>query len=89
MALKVIDKINSTLKFLHRKNNYLAVTVGKKINKKLNANCAKWMKSILPATKKKLLIFKTEVESLNWLKDRINQPINSTFFKCFTYFCPS
>ena len=41
MALKVIDKINSTLKFLHRKSNYLAVTVGKKINKKLNANCAK------------------------------------------------
>ena len=30
MALKVIDKINSTLKFLHRKSNFLAATLGKK-----------------------------------------------------------
>ena len=40
MALKVINKNNSRLTFLHRKNNFLAATLHKE-NEELNPNCAK------------------------------------------------
>ena len=84
MALRVIEKINSRLKFLYRKNRFLDVPLCR-----LLPNLSKKLKDKLQVTQNKCIRFCLKLQSsehisnehfhkLNWL------PINQRFQQCVT-----
>ena len=89
MVLKVTNKANSRLKFLHRKNKFLTPTLRRLLCNALiephfDYASSAWYPNLTH-------IFKNEFESLNWLpvKNRFNESINSIVFKYFIEQCPS
>ena len=104
MYLKVINKTNSRLKFLHRKNNFLTPALRRLLcNALIQPNfdyaSSAWYPNLTRKMKNKIHcllidkmthISKNESETLNWLpvKNRFNQSIYSIVFKYFTKQCP-
>ena len=89
MVLKVTNKTNSRLKFLHRKNKILTPTLRRLLCNALiephfDYASSAWYPNLTH-------IFKNEFESLNWLpvKNRFNESINSIVFKYFAKQCSS
>ena len=101
MAQELVNKINSRLKFLHRKSKFLTpvlcrllcnalIRLHPKMKNKIQIMQNKCIRYCLQLDKM-TYISKNEFETLNWLpvKDRFSQSINSIVFKYFTKQCPS
>ena len=101
MALKVINKINSRLKFLHRKNKFLTPALRRLCNALIQPhfdyassvwypNLTQKMKNKIQITQNKCIQYCLQLDKINYIsKNEFHQFINSIVLKYFTKQYPS